>query len=203
MQTMLEALLAGGIGGVKPVAFAKVDATDDDQLAAAVSIFGGVLWGVDLHHAQQQQTLQGTWDYAASADWGGHAVLHGAYDGGADTVITWGHRVGTTAAFRQQQLKEAWVVVWAENVAHPAFQQGVDLAALATAYENLTGRPFPVPAPPASSPAATAPPTAVPGGDGTLTIGPFDAATLHRLSAAAAGLGKSVETYVADLLRQV
>jgi hypothetical protein len=208
MQTMLEALLAGGIGGVRPVAFAKVDAGDDDELAAAVSIFGGVLWGVDLQRAQQQQSLQGTWDYAASADWGGHAVLHGAYGGEVDTVVTWGHQVRITTAFRQHQLQEAWIVVWAENVLHPAFQQGVDIAALASAYQALTGRPFPaqvpgVPAPADGTRPSPGAPTPATAADGTLTVGPFDSATLHRLSAAAAGLGKTVETYVADLLRQV
>ena len=49
MQTMLESLLSGGIGNgqgtrIKPIAFAKVDVTSDDELSAAASIFGGALW---------------------------------------------------------------------------------------------------------------------------------------------------------------
>src|SRR5436190_16980905 len=45
MQTMLEALAAGGIGGgFKPVAFAKVDVTRVDEVRAAIAIFGGVLF---------------------------------------------------------------------------------------------------------------------------------------------------------------
>lgn len=51
------------------------------------------------------------------------------------------------------------IVVWAENVAHPAFQQGIDLAALTVAYEGLTGRPFPAQGPPAPAPS---PPPPVP-----------------------------------------
>ena len=165
MQTMLEALLSGGIGDgtgnkIKPIAFAKVDVSSDDQLTAAVSIFGGVLWGVDLEVAQQTQTNAHKWDYKKSGEWGGHAVLNGAYETGSlEDVITWGERVQTTQAFRQHQLQEAWIVVWPWNLDHPGFQAGIDLTALAAAYKALTGRdlpaaPAPQPQPPATDPDA-------------------------------------------------
>jgi len=154
MQTMLEALLAGGIGDgrggkVKPVAFAKVDVSSDDQLTAAVSIFGGSLWGVDLQTAQQTQTdaHPPKWDFQRTGEWGGHAIVSGAYEAGAlEDVISWATRVETTAAFRRHQLEEAWVVVWPWNLDHPNFQQGVDVKALAAAYKSLTGRDLPLPA---------------------------------------------------------
>jgi hypothetical protein len=163
MQTMLEALLAGGIGDgkggkVKPIAFAKVDVSSDDQLSAAVSIFGGCLWGVDLQTAQQGQTdaHPPKWDYSRSGEWGGHAIVNGAYEAGAlEDVISWATRIETTATFRRHQLQEAWVVVWPWNVEHPAFQQGVDLAALSAAYRVLTGRDLPsLPAPSPNADAA-------------------------------------------------
>jgi hypothetical protein len=155
MQTMLEALLSGGIGDGRggvllPVAFAKVDVTSDDQLTAAVSIFGGSLWGVDLQVAQQTQTdaHPPKWDYRHSGEWGGHAIVAGAYESGAlEDVISWATRVETTSGFRRHQLQEAWVVVWPWNLEHPAFQEGVDLAALASAYKALTGRDLPLPDP--------------------------------------------------------
>jgi hypothetical protein len=155
MQTMLEALLSGGIGDGRggvllPVAFAKVDVTSDDQLTAAVSIFGGSLWGVDLQVAQQAQTdaHPPKWDYHHSSEWGGHAIVAGAYESGAlEDVISWATRVETTSGFRRHQLQEAWVVVWPWNLEHPAFQEGVDLAALASAYKALTGRDLPLPDP--------------------------------------------------------
>ncbi len=161
MQTMLGALLAGGIGDgkgnkIKPLAFAKVDVSSDDQLTAAVSIFGGVLWGVDLQVSQQTQTdaHPAKWDYHQSGEWGGHAIVNGAYEAGAlEDVISWGQRIETTQAFRRHQLQEAWVVVWQWNVDHPAFQAGVDLQALAAAYKSLTGRDHAVPSPtPAPTP---------------------------------------------------
>jgi NAD(P)-dependent dehydrogenase (short-subunit alcohol dehydrogenase family) len=152
MQEMLDALLAGGIGGLRPVAFAKVDVTSDDELNAAVSIFGGLLWGVTLEVAQQQQTDQ--WAYQKTDVWGGHAVVNGAYSGVIDVVVSWAERIRTLASFRRFQLDEAWAVIWPWNLDHPAFQEGVDVSALADAYHRLTGKTLPVPTP-APTPAPT------------------------------------------------
>jgi hypothetical protein len=41
LQTMLEAALVNGYGTIKPVAFAKVDHTNEAEVQAAVAIFGG------------------------------------------------------------------------------------------------------------------------------------------------------------------
>src|SRR2546421_561515 len=110
----LAAFLTGVVPAHPPTAdhFAKLDfGLYDDDLDAAVSIFGGVLWGVNLLEAQQAQTdaEPPKWDYRKSGEWGGHAVLHGTYEGPAlDDVISWAIRVQTTAAFRLNQLEEAW-----------------------------------------------------------------------------------------------
>lgn len=171
MQDMLSELLHNGIGDgaggtLKPVAYAKLDVANDDELNTAVTIFGGVLWGVDLKVAQQKQTdaTPPQWDYRrASAEWGGHAILAGAFElGDLSDVITWGQRVQTTAAFRQHQLEEAWVVVWPWHLEHPGFLYGVDLDALADAYETLTGRPLPLPEPPPTPPPTPDPDPAPP-----------------------------------------
>jgi hypothetical protein len=162
MQTMLEELLKNGIGDgkggkVKPVAFAKVDVTNDAELEAAVSIFGGVLWGVNLETAQEAQTDATTprWDHKRSAEWGRHAVLNGAYEASAlEDVISWAIRVQTTGSFRANQLEEAWVVVFPWHLENRAFQAGVDVAALAVAYKALTGKDLEIPTPaPAPAPA--------------------------------------------------
>ncbi|HXA62110.1 MAG TPA: hypothetical protein VNW94_23420 [Streptosporangiaceae bacterium] len=152
MQTMLELALQNGFAGRKPLGFAKVDISNLDEVRAAISIFGGVLLGVKLEVDQKTQTTAGgPWDFSQSPDWGGHAVLAGLYTsdptaGQADvSVISWARMLGTTDAFEQNQLEEAWVVIFDEHLQHPAFQQGVDLAALADAYRRLTGRDFPVP----------------------------------------------------------
>jgi hypothetical protein len=80
MQTMLDALLKGGIGGRKPLAFAKVDVLNLDEVRAAIAYFGCVLDGVDLQTAQQRETdAGGPWDYDSSPEWGGHAITSGKY----------------------------------------------------------------------------------------------------------------------------
>jgi hypothetical protein len=165
MQTMLEAVQASGIGGVRSVAFAKVDVTSDDEMTAAVSLFGGILWGVDLDVAQQAQTDAHPpfWDYKRSAVWGGHAVLTGAYEtGNLEDVISWDLRIPTTAAFRRRQLGEAWVVIFPEHLGSRAFQAGVNLAGLAAGYQALTGRPLPAVVPPQPLPPPAPTPTPMP-----------------------------------------
>lgn len=157
MQTMLELAKEHDVlGNGKMIAFARVDLSDLDEVRAAISIFGGVLLGVTLDQAQNAQTDASppVWDYVRrSPVWGGHAVLAGAYD--SDTaahrpdieVITWAMRVGTSDAFEAHQLDEAWVVILREHLDHPAFQKGVDVAALEAAYTAITGDSFPVPSP--------------------------------------------------------
>lgn len=192
MQTMLEALLADGIGGIKPLCFAKVDVSNDAELDAAVSIFGGVLWGVNLLVPQQTQTDLGQWDYVPGSEWGGHAVMNGAFSEATwvDYVITWGDSVTVTGPFRRHQLEEAWVVVWQWNLEHPAFQEGIDAQALADAYHELTGRTIPnlpVPTPPA------------PGGGenlGPFQVGPFSARVAGQLAARAAYHEMTIEQYL-------
>lgn len=162
MQTMLEALVAGGIGGVKPLAFASVDHTNLDEVRAAVDLFGGLLLGVNLEVAQQAQTDQGLWDFRSSGEWGGHAILAGSYTSAARgrdiAVVTWTEIVGTTDAFEAHQLDEAWVVIWPEHLTSARFQAGIDLATLAADYQELTGQPFPAVVPPAPAPGPTPPP---------------------------------------------
>jgi hypothetical protein len=122
---------------------------------------------VNLQVAQQNQTNHGgPWDYSPSPIWGGHAVLAGLYT--SDTVathsdisvVTWGEVLGTTDTFWARQTQEAWVVLWPEHFGTVAFQQGIDINALAAAYKTLTGRDLPNVPPPHPAPPAPAPDTA-------------------------------------------
>lgn len=193
MQDMLEALLADGIGGRKPVAFAKVAAGDMDTLDKAVAIFGGVLLGVNLNVAQQRQAV---WDtVAGSPEWGGHAVLAGRYaDPVGDVndrvgVVTWAYPQDATRAFVQHQEDECWVVIWPEHLRDHAFLQGVDVAALADAFKALTGRELPVPTePPVEPPTDPVDPPVSPT-DGPEAQHLFDALTRYLA-------GKSAPAYL-------
>lgn len=146
MQTMLEALLKDGIGGIKPLAFAKVSSTDTVEIDAATSILGGTLWGVNLETAQQNQSNGDApqWDYVQSSPWGGHAVMNGEYNEptGDAEVVSWKKIIKTTDPFRKQQLQEVWAIIWEWNVDHPAFQEGIDLSLLEQAFKQLTGQTF-------------------------------------------------------------
>jgi hypothetical protein len=194
LQQMLEAVHAGGIGGIKCVAFAKIDVTDHETLRAATAIFGGVLYGVDLQTAQQRQTDAGTWDYTPSREWGGHAVPGGQYDADSLRIVTWAQLVDMTDAFVAHQADEAWVVVWPEHFGSAAFLQGVDQARLAAAYEDLTGERLPVP----PSPEPPAPPA--PGGDGWFRL---DAPVGAAVARWATRHGIPVADAPAELLRRV
>jgi hypothetical protein len=146
MQTMLGAVAHGGIAGHKAVAFAKVNIADLDEVKAAIAIFGFVLLGVDLQHAQATGSI---WDYVPhSPEWGGHAILGANYTAdGRDDVggVSWAKVVGLTDAFWTHRAEEAWAVVWPEALSTHQFQQGIDTAALADAYQSLTGRALVLP----------------------------------------------------------
>ena len=156
IQTALEYLVqVGGPDGVKALAFAKVDHTNLEEVKAALSIFGGIWTGVNVLAANQEQFAAGhAWDYVPNSPVeGGHSVLSGGYMGPSSsdvTFITWGAETGFTDAFWANQVEEAWVVIWPEHLGTAGFAVGVNLAALATAYGEITGSTFPVPVPTAA-----------------------------------------------------
>jgi hypothetical protein len=175
MTVMLAELVRNGIDvthadgsteRIKPYCFGSVPVGTYEDLHACTSIFGHLGMASDLDQAQQAQTDAGLWDYVkGSPAWGGHATLGGAYTsklgpGLADiSLITWLMRCGTTQAFITHQLAEAYAVVWPPLWDHPAFQAGVDQAALADDYTAITGRAWPGPAPaPGPGPGPAPPP---------------------------------------------
>jgi len=154
MGGMLDALLANGLGGDKPVAFARAKDTSDEAIERLVAVFGGVLFVVELEEAQQSQSdgPSPQWVYKKSGLWGGHAIYCGKYKvlaaGNVDApVISWAKEIGTDDSFRSHQLQEVWVVIWPWHLEHPAFLEGVDLDKLAGAYKELTGKVLPLPTP--------------------------------------------------------
>jgi hypothetical protein len=160
IQTCLEYLVkSGGPDGVKAVAFARVDYGNPAECAAAMAIFGHLWVGINVQEANMDDFDQGLpWDWhTGSPIDGGHSVEAGGYDpanpGDDEQFITWGTETAFTDLFWSHGVEEAWVVVWPENLGTKQFQQGIDQAKLASAYEAITGRVLPVPPPsPAPSP---------------------------------------------------
>lgn len=172
IQTLLEHLhKVGGPDGKKVLAFAKVDPSSPDEVKAAISIFGFVWTGLIVQQANEQEFADGKpWNYhRSSPDAGGHSVITGGYGaagsgalGGDERFITWAQETSFTDLYWSRKVEEAWVVIFEEHLKHPAFQEGVDLAALAADYEALTGKPFPAVVPPQPTPSPTPPPSPTP-----------------------------------------
>ncbi len=159
VQRLLEHLVR--VGGI--LGFARVDPADEEEVKAALYLFLGVLNGLDLQVAQQEQTDLGRWDYVGSgpgaATWGGHATLSGAYspsEWSAETNITWAKKVEMTGSFLRRRRSEAYVLIFPEHAQHPEFRSGFDLSEFARAFTDITGRPFPV-VPPAPTDGGGAP----------------------------------------------
>lgn len=191
MPALLGAARAGGLGGQKLVAYGKLHDLSTESIAAAIALFGGVLFAVDLQAAQQTQTV---WDYSNSGEWGGHAVVAAAYDltTGFIDVGSWAERIPTTAAFRENQLWEAWVPIWPETIGSHRFQANVDVDGLAEQFKSLTGGELPIPVAPPPAPV----PSPVPAGGFPLVLSITDAALIDRLTRVAQRRGLTPERYV-------
>ncbi|MFE2969925.1 hypothetical protein ACFXKC_40910 [Streptomyces sp. NPDC059340] len=175
LQTLLEYLVKhGGPDGVKALAFARVDPSAPDEVKAAIAIFGGVWTGITVQEANQEDFAESKpWDYhRSSPDEGGHSVLTVGYApqgsttgalGGDERFLTWAEETSFTDRYFGHKVDELYVVIWPENLEHPNFLIGIDRAALAAAYQEITNRPFPVA--PQPTPVPTPPPTPTPAPD--------------------------------------
>jgi hypothetical protein len=159
IQTVLEYLhKTGGPDGVKAVAFASVNPQDQNEVDAALAIFGGLWTGLIVTRANEDEFDQGKpWDYVArSPEAGGHSVLSAGYSpagqgagplAGRVRFQTWAAESSFTAAMMAHQVEEMWLVIWPENLGTAQFQEGVDTDALKAAYLALTGKVLVIPAP--------------------------------------------------------
>jgi hypothetical protein len=171
IQTLLEYLVkTGGPDGVKAVGFASVNTADPDEVKAAIAIFGYVWTGINVLQANMDEfNTDRPWDYVAGSPLdGGHSVVTGGYGapgagplGGDERFITWAEETSFTDAFWQHETEEAWVVIWPEHLGSDEFLAGVDMAAFAADYTEITGKPFPAPVPPSPTPVPADPDAAL------------------------------------------
>lgn len=191
MPALLGAARAGGLGGQKLIAYGRLHDTSTASIAAAIALFGGVLFAVDLQTAQQTQT---TWDFSSSGEWGGHAVVAAAYDlaTGLIDVGSWAQRYPTTEAFRAEQLWEVWVPIWPETIGSHHFQANVEVEAMAEQFKALTGGDLPIPVAPPPAPV----PSPVPAGGQPMVLSITDAEVIARLTRVAQRRGLTPERYV-------
>ncbi|WP_154674233.1 hypothetical protein [Nakamurella lactea] len=150
IQTALDRLrTVGGPDGVKAVAFAQVDYTNERELRAAHAIFGQVWYGITVLDANEQEFWSDEpWDYHPDSPIdAGHSVTGVGYDPTDYQFITWAIQTRWTESFRTHLVDEAWVVIWPEHFGTTQFQQGIDVAQLAADFQAITGEPLPVPPP--------------------------------------------------------
>jgi len=118
------------------IAFARVDPANDADVAAAISLFGGLYTGWDLPLAWQSSdtwdvgpNLRGQW---APGSWGGHMVSQTGYDAQGNTpTVTWGDLIGVTNQARHVYCSEAYAVVTQELLdSRGESLRGFDIAGL-------------------------------------------------------------------------
>ena len=158
-QTLLEYLLSADL----IAAFAKVDHTNSDEVNAAVDAAGALVTAATLTQSNVVSDVDaGLWDHHPGEDpVGGHAFATGGYNEstGRRREVTWGMVLDCTAAFWTNQVSETWWILLKEQLTAASFD-GIDIAALASEYQAVTGKPFPAvvpPAPPAPVPPAPTP----------------------------------------------
>lgn len=148
MQTMLADAVKHGFAGTQVLGFAKVPLENPEVVRAVISLFGGVLMGLALRRVQEQQLADHHWNYDRfSPEWGGHAIVSGAYQFGVDDGVTWAERVSMSPTFIKYQCREAYAVILPEHLGSKRFVEGIDLAKYASDYYAITDRPFPAPIP--------------------------------------------------------
>ena len=150
---MLDYWRKTGWAGRKLVAFAEVNSSNPDEIEAAIAIFGGVILGVNVLKANNDQfAARQPWDWkAGSPSLGGHAILGGSYTnnpGANIQFITWARRTAFTDRCIQKQCFEAWIPVFPEHLGTKSFLAGVNGRALASAFKDLTGEDLVIPDPP-------------------------------------------------------
>jgi hypothetical protein len=168
IQTLLEYLHASGDpDGSKPVAFAKVNPANAEEVRAAIAIFGYLWTGINVLEANMDEFNAGQpWDNVADSPVaGGHSVITAGYGSapsasssdehpveqalngtlsGDYKFITWAQETSFTDAFWENQVEEAWVVIWHEHLGTAEFEQGIDAQQFAAEYQRVTGQQLPL-----------------------------------------------------------
>lgn len=148
VQEVLDYWRKNGVGGHKIAAFAEVDINNEDELRAAMNLFGTVYLGIAFPDTAFDQIDNGEpWDVVDGAKIeGGHAINAGYYDVSDNMwkIVTWGQVQPMTQAFWDEYVDEAWVVLTPEwfdaNGRNP---DGIDMKALGDQFTSLTGEANP------------------------------------------------------------
>jgi hypothetical protein len=103
-------------------AYGYVDYTNQELIRAAIYLFGGVIWGVNLPQTAQEQTQNGgPWtvtgnpndpnDPAYPGSWGGHCVYSKRFDADNIYVLTWDEEIQVTNEWIATYAMESYSVI--------------------------------------------------------------------------------------------
>lgn len=204
-QTLLNSCWKPGLGGVAAATYLDaldIDPTNAQLMQAAVNLFGGSLFMLDVPDAWVQNFDTGAvWDAPATADQNnGHGVWwNGVDENGNYNVITWGSHCWITPAGVKVCDPSAFIVFslrWfnSQGIA----PNGMSYAQLAALWVQCGGNalppnPFPAPAPTPPAPTPTPQPTPV-----SVIMGLIDGAFAQAIQDAA---GNSLEVLVLQTLQ--
>lgn len=99
-----------GLLGHTVKAFAEVNVADQNHIAVATWLFGGLYIGLNLPNSAKNQEV---WDAVSDfgGDWGGHCVVIAGIDKAGLTCVTWGATKRMTWAFFLARCDEAWAII--------------------------------------------------------------------------------------------
>lgn len=169
MATVLKYWNKTGIAGHKIAAYFAVDPTDFDEMRAALYLFGNLYIGFNCTQGFEDAFDQGKVFDVVRRDriLGGHCVaIHQIVKGGNITGSTWGGTFAMTPAAWTKWVDEPYAVASQEWVKNNLTPEGLDVAGINTAYQQVTGQPGPfVSTGPTPTPTPVPTPTPTPAGD--------------------------------------
>jgi hypothetical protein len=137
MLSVLGAWRKTGIGGRRILAFAEVDAGNEDEVKTALWLFSGLYVGVNLPQSAIDQFQAGEpWEvvYEDGGIAGGHCVPAVAYDSVGVTFVSWGRTVQAGWAWWQSYVmgQEVYACIASDDLrlGKRALPNGFDLAQL-------------------------------------------------------------------------
>jgi hypothetical protein len=167
MQTVLKYWRQTGLAGHKIAAYFAVDPHDFDEMRAALYLFGNLYIGFSCTQGFETAFDNGTVFDVVRRDrvLGGHCVaIHEITKGGNIKGSTWGGFFEMTPAAWAKYVDEPYAVASQEWVKNNLTPEGLDVAAVNAAYQQVTGQPGPFVAT-GPTPTPTPTPTPVPSGD--------------------------------------
>lgn len=129
------------------LAYAKVRVSHEDELDAAIAIFGSLVLGIWVQPGNEADFDAGrVWSDHGEQPLGGHAVVAAGYKAGVSLrFVTWAQETMMGLDYVRGCVEEAWVVIWPENLGSEQFYADIDVPGLQAAYKSLTGRVLPLP----------------------------------------------------------